>query len=336
MTADWSHAPVGHRQDLLRKIVVEHESYVQAMDGIKRFHMPVDGGLPDFGSLGVLFGGSRAGKTFATKRYLKQHPQTVGSEGMLMPVVRVDMPAEGGPAAILGAIAAALGLLVTPRMSNQTVFAAISRAAVRAKTELMIFDEAEQFSRTDASRLLVYVRDLLRKLLDIGTFNILCVGLESTYDVLQSDPRLVGRGLLPYTRLMPYSWASRDGQIAFRLLCHGFDELLPFDERSGLEEADVAVRLHWASEGNIGRLHDLIYYGGCIALNHQAGRIGLEHLAQAYDVRRPHGDAYNPFEGDFDNVPRRTSVEPKKAKGPKFSNDIFGKSQMAVGLQANG
>lgn len=320
----------------MRKIVVEHESYVQAMDGIKHFHMPVDGGLPDFGSLGVLIGDSRTGKTFAAKRYVKQHPETVGPEGMLMPVIRVDMPAEGGPAAVLGAIAAALGLLVTSRMSNQTIFAAIARAVVRSKTELIIFDEAEQFSRTDASRLLVYVRDLLRKLLDIGSFNILCVGLESTYDVLQGDPRLVGRGLLPYTRLTPYSWGSRDGQIAFRLLCHGFDELLPFDEKSGLKNADVAVRLHWASQGNIGRLHDLIYYSGCIALNRQACRIDLNHFADAYDVRRPHGDPYNPFRGDFDNGPRRAPTEAKKTKGPKFSNDIFGKSQMAVGLQAYG
>ncbi|WP_313008036.1 hypothetical protein, partial [Brevundimonas vesicularis] len=60
----------GERQDLTRKIVIEHARFKQAIDGIARFHKPVVGGFPDRGSLGVLIGDSRTGKTFAAKRYL--------------------------------------------------------------------------------------------------------------------------------------------------------------------------------------------------------------------------------------------------------------------------
>lgn len=332
MIGRWSDEPVGQRQDLMKKIMVEHSSYQEAINGIRRFHRPVDGGVPDAGSLGLLIGDSRTGKTFAAKRYVKEFANTAGPEGMVMPVVRVDMPADGGPAAILAAIAGELGLLVTQRMTNQMVFAAIKRALGRAKTELLILDEAEQFARPDAKRLLAYVRDLLRKLLDIGTFNILCVGLEKTYDVLQSDPRLVGRGLLPYTRLAPYEWGSREGRNAFRLLCQGFDQYLPFDEMAELASTDIALRLYTASQGNVGRLHDMIYFGGCVALNRQANRLELSHLAEAYDIRRPYNDPFNPFRDNIENKPRRSNEPATKARAAKIDVSIFDKATMAVGL----
>ena len=311
MTIDPSNLTRGERQDLTRKIVIEHARFKHAIDGIARFHKPVVGGLPDRGSLGVLIGDSRTGKTFAAKRYLKTNPASVGDSGMIFPVVRADMPAEGGACAILLAIADAIGVTLTARASNGAIFKAIERGFRTHEVELLILDEAELFIKSDKRGLLTYVRDLLRKLVDIGTFNVLCVGLQETYDVVAGDARLVGRGMLPYTRILPYEWESADDKIEFRKLCHAFDEKLPFNSRSGLASVEMASCLHWVSEGNIGILHDMIYFAACMAINDDTDQVEARHFEAAYEIRMPYGNGYNPFRDGRANAPK---IENDKAK----------------------
>lgn len=326
MTSEHANARLGDRQDMMRKIVVKHDRFNQAYGGIERFHRPVKDGVHDTGSLGVMIGDSRTGKTFAAKQYVKGFPQSVGAEGMIFPVVRADMPAEGGAAAILHAIAESLGLSVTSRMNNTAVFAAIKRALLRSATELVILDESEQFTKTDRTGVLTYVKDLLRKLVDIGTLNVLCIGLESTYDALSGDPRLVGRGLLPYTRLIPYEWKNSQDKMQFRALCNAFDERLPFNDRSHLGSLEMAARLHHVSEGNIGRLHDIIYFAGCAALNDGSDALEMAHFAEAYESRRPYGSPFNPFVHDLAAAPLAPAAA---GRMDKVSASIFGKKRSA-------
>jgi len=323
MTTDLTVLSRGERQDLTRKIVIEHARFKQAIHGIARFHKPVVGGLPDRGSLGVLIGDSRTGKTFAAKRYLKKNPASVGDNGMIFPVVRADMPAEGGACAILLAIADSIGITLTARASNGAIFKAIERGFKAHKVELLILDEAELFIKTDKRGLLTYVRDLLRKLVDIGTFNVLCVGLEETYDVVAGDARLVGRGMLPYTRILPYEWESADDKTEFRKLCHAFDEKLPFNSRSGLASVEMASCLHWVSEGNIGLLHDMVYFAACEAINDGAELVEARHFEAAYEVRMPYGNGYNPFRDGRENAPKVRSGQAVTPMSAAMPSNLF-------------
>jgi len=130
------------------------------------------------------------------------------------------------------------------------------------------------------------------------------VGLQETYDVVAGDPRLVGRGVLPYTRILPYEWESADDKTEFRKLCHAFDEKLPFNSRSGLASVEMAACLHWVSEGNIGILHDMIYFAACMAINDDADLIRARHFEAAYEIRMPYGNGYNPFRDGRANAPK--------------------------------
>lgn len=325
MTIDFAALTRGERQYLTRKIVIEHARFKQAIEGIERFHRPVIGGLPDRGSLGVLIGDSRTGKTFAATRYLKNHPATVGETGMIFPVVIADMPADGGSNAILRAIAESIGLTLSQRASNDTILKAIVRGLKAHQVELLIMDEAELFTTSDKRGLLKYSRDLIRKLVDIGALNVLCVGLEETYDAVAKDPRLVRRGMLPYTRILPYEWESEQDRMEFRKLCRAFDEKLPFNSRSGLASIEMASCLHWVSEGNIGVLHDMIYFAACKAINDDADHVEARHFEAAYETRMPYGNGYNPFRDGRANAPKSTGVKGKPA-GIVTPSNLFSKS----------
>ena len=167
--------------------------------------------------------------------------------------------------------------------------------------------------------------NMIRKLLDLGTFNLLVIGLEHTYASFAADPRLVGRGLLPYTRLAPYDWVSKEDKDEFRRLCFAFDERLPFNERSGLSSVDFASRLHDVSLGNIGRLHNMIYFASCLALNEGASSVDLEHFAQAYGNRMLPGQTFNPFVHDLRNAPKAKQPVQGGARTTRSHSATFNK-----------
>jgi len=295
------------RQLQMRNIVIEHDRFLEAVGALRTFHMPVDEGVPSVATLSALIGDSRTGKTFATKRYARQFPAISGETGIIQRVVYVDMPMEGGGGqrAILESFAQALHFPVTSRMNSPTQIAGVLRALEAQKVELLILDETEQVFRENDRRLLGFGRGLLRKILDLGTLSIVCIGLHPTYNLLAADPQLTGRGGLPYKQLRPYSWENHDERGVFRLLCDAFDRQLPFPERSGLGASDLAHAIYWVTQGNIGRLKTLIEAAGARAINDaNAQRIERRHFEEAYELSKPPGRPFNPFRDGMTNAPK--------------------------------
>lgn len=314
------------RQAQIRSIVVEHDGYRAAFDSLAQFHRPVNGGLHSVGSLSVLLGDSRTGKTFATKRYAKQFPETIGEAGLITPVLYVDMPMEGsgGPRAILESLAAALHLPITLRMNNPMIITAILRAIVDRGVEHLLLDEWDQVFRENDRRLTGFGRGLLRKILNLGTSSVTCIGLHPTYDLMKVDEQLTGRGGLPYRVLRPYSWESIDERQSFRVLCDAFDRQMPFAEQAGLGKLGLAERLFWVTQGNIGRLKVMLEAAAALAINDEAPRIEMEHFADAYEQRKPPGTAFNPFLHDMSQAPKQRSRD----GGAKSSSKVGSVSQM--------
>lgn len=301
--ADAAILPPGERQDLIKNIFVGHDRFTEAFDAIKRFHMPVKGGRPDTGAVGVLAGESRTGKTFALEMYARSFPAIQGENGMIRPVVYVDMPSEGGFRSVLQAVADALNVPHTKSMDNGILNKLIQKALLSQQVQLLLLDEFQEVFDISKKAMIAHGRGFLRKILNLGSLNILCAGLLQTYEQMAGDPQLTGRGNLPYKIVRPYDWANDDDRQLFRLLCDSFDDKLPFAERSGLRREAIAQRLHWVSNGNIGRLKTFIYQAGCLAINDASDRITLDHFAAAYDWTKPLGSKFHPFRDDMSQAP---------------------------------
>lgn len=66
----------------MKNLFVGHDRFETATEVVSRFHLPVKDGLPDTGSLFVLAGDPRTGKSYALKRYARGFPADLtGSEG---------------------------------------------------------------------------------------------------------------------------------------------------------------------------------------------------------------------------------------------------------------
>lgn len=298
----------GARQRQMKSIFVEHDRYKDAFSAISRAHFPVDGGDADFGSISALIGESRAGKSSVAFRYMKQYEPYADEAGMICPVVYVSIPSDGQKA-LLGYIADALGVHHTQRVSIPALQRNITRSLNAQNVELLILDEVNTVVRAENRRMLPFVLNLLRKLVDECRLNIVCVGLPETYDLLASDPQVTGRGGLPYQIVEPYSWENEREQKLFRLLCDEFDNRLPFNDRSGLAHPWFSQRLYYSSKGGIvGRLNDFLFGAGCRAINDDAEAIDVQHLAEAYEQIKPRGTAFNPWLHDMSQAPKNDTI----------------------------
>lgn len=321
----------GERQLLLREFDVDHDQLREALTAIRRFHYPVEGGFPERGRICILAGDSRAGKTHAVLRYLKSFPPRQGEGGKIFPVVYVETPALGGEHAFLESIADALEIPHSSKTKGYELLNNILRALRNHKVDLLIFDEFQDVFDLKKQQLIKAVRKIFRKILNIKPAppSILCIGLKETYEAIGADRQLTGRGGLPYKIIGAYDWDSSEGREAFRLLCGVIDKALPFERRSGLYAAGMAERLHFVTNGSIGRLKDFLFNAGSHAINDDASSIEIDHFRRAYDEQKKPGIAFNAFvddlaqapakEDDKDSPLRKRSIDQLMSK--KSSND---------------
>jgi hypothetical protein len=310
------------RQQKIKNIFIEHDRFREAWSAIRRTHYPVEGGVPDHGSISLLAGKSRVGKTYVASRYAKEHPSFMVEGGMIFPVVRVDVPMEGRRG-LLEAMAEALQVKHSSRINNPSLLGMVLKALIDHKVELLFFDEVQTVLDDKNRQMVSYMQHLLRKIANLGSLNIVCIGLEETYDFMSADPQLSGRGLT-YTIVQPYSWENGEEQKLFRLLCDEFDRLLPFDGRSGLGAQWMAHRLFYVTEGNIGRLKNFLFQAGCLAINEGTDAIEVCHFATAYDGIKPRGVEFNPFINDMSVAPKKEDSSLEISGAPR---DIFKKKK---------
>lgn len=320
--------PVGERQLIMKKLVIDHDRLKEARDAFARFHFPVDGGVADSGSISLVMGDSRTGKTFGAKSYLQGFPQRQGERGMIYPALLVEMPASGGYRAILENLADTMSIAHTLRMNNSVLTNNILHGLEFHEVELLIFDEVQDVCDIKNSRPASDFKRLMRKILNLEKASIVCIGLPETYTLLSSDKQLVGRGGLQYAFLHPYSWESDEERMSFRLLCDQFDEGMPFLNKSRLGAAATAERLHWVSQGIIGLLKNFLFIAGSLAINDGSQEVDATHLARAYDRIKPPKTSFNPFRDDWSKKPDAVATA-----APLATHDPFAKRKRSTHAQ---
>jgi Bacterial TniB protein len=305
--------PPAERQLIVKNIFVEHDRYKEAIAAISRFHMPVVGGVPDFGVLTVLCGDTRTGKTYALERYASRFPLSKSDTGVVRPVVYVDLPTDcDNFRAMVEQIANALNIPHSQRINTNGLVGLVLLKLKEQAVKFLILDEFQEVFETNRKKTVKAAQSLLRKILNLRSLNVCVAGLVETYNLLAADKQLKGRGLLPHHLLHAYDWDNPADQKLFRLLCDSIDDRLPFRKKSNLGSIAVAQRLYWVTEGVIGILKEFLFAAACRAINADADCIEMHFLADAWDVCKPIGQNFNPFVDDLKDAPSK--AEPANAE----------------------
>jgi hypothetical protein len=295
--------PAAERQAIIKNLFINHDRFQESIKAVERFHMPVDGGTPDFGVLSAVCGDSRTGKSFTFERYVKRFPLETTATGVVRRVVYADMPVDCTLRAMAEQIGDQLNLPYSGRMNARSLIGAVLSELKRQKVEFLILDEFQEAFDASRRKVLKDARGFLRKILNLRTLNVCVGGLIETYELLAGDSQLKGRGLLPYHLVCPYEWNDKEELTLFRLLCDYLDDGLPFKEKSGLGATSFACRLHYASNGVIGLLKEIVFAAACGAINDGSEKVDISYFAAAWDIRKPIGTVFNPFSNDMNMAP---------------------------------
>jgi hypothetical protein len=212
-------------------------------------------------------------------------------------------------------IADALNLGHSLRLNTRGLVGAVLDELKMQRVEFLILDEFQEAFDINRKKTLTDARGFLRKILNLRTLNVCAGGLVETYKLLAADTQLKGRGLLPHHLLHAYEWDDPVDQKLFRLLCASIDDRLPFREGSKLGSLALAQRLYWVTDGVIGLLKEFVFAAACRAMNADADCIEVQFLADAWDVRKPIGQTFNPFRDDLKDAPDKKEKNLPKLPG---------------------
>ncbi|KRQ14673.1 DEAD/DEAH box helicase family protein [Bradyrhizobium manausense] len=207
----------------------------------------------------------------------------------------------------------------------------VNKAVKKQGIKMVIFDETQHIVEGNMN---TYDAGDVFKLLIKSRVQVVCVGLTHALDLATANDqldRLVKKKIVlePFRCTVgDFPELDKKGNMVgdevqepteFRQLMalidyrEGTDSVLPFDKPSKLSAPDMALRIHQAGGGYIGRIMPLIYEAATLAIYDGSAWITKSHFAEAYRESSRCDDKDNWFVMDFPSVMDRFgSIREKK------------------------
>lgn len=290
-----SQLAAGVRQEMVANLLVRYPQFTNVSEAVGRFHRPVKGGKHGRGMIGGVLGEPRSGKSFICKHYAGQHTVRVSEDGEYYPVVYLEARADWTPYHMAEQFFWATGAKSVPSMKTSALITAANRRLLRAQTELVVLDDAHFLLLGAKGRVLGMYQSFIKSIADLGSCNILLVGLPGIQGFIENDGQLGGRGDFPHWHVKPLDWSIEDEKEQFMLLLNAIDVRLPFLQSSNLAAPDNALDFYHCSHGMIGRVMNIVITAAYRAINDGTTHILADHLQKAAAERMKVGETYRPF-----------------------------------------
>lgn len=249
----------------------------------------------------LVLGQSGTGKTTLAKLFTKYYPKEILPERDIIPVLHVSVPAA---ATIAGTVEAVLAQLGDPAPERGTVSAKTARAVRIARgcgVEMLLFDEAQHIQDRGRTYSQYFVGDWLKSFMDALGLPVTLLGLPRTQVLLQVNEQLRRR----FTHRLSLSvqqtelGANNDNNLQFFT---SVANALPLPLNPQPYEWDeLGMRLHFATDGRIAYVKQLMVSAYGYAVNQSGTCISIQDLAEAFTatIWQAGIGALNPFHEDF-------------------------------------
>lgn len=255
----------------------------------------------------VLEGGPGVGKSTLVQSYSDSFPRHETPYGTKVPVFYVETPS---PATVKGMAAKLLEVLGDPAANHGTLWSMNSRLVhfIRAcEVQMVILDDFHHLIDRETNRVLHKVSDWLKVLIKETNVPFLVVGVAGTVErILEANAQL-SRLFAIRESLQPFAWDSQHPETikefaGFVLFAEKKIGLCLTDE---IKREDLLYRLHYATEGVVGNVMNLLRYSANLAQQRRVERISLDILATTFQLRlAQHVRKRNPFTQALENSPQ--------------------------------
>jgi len=247
----------------------------------------------------ALEGATGAGKTTLIKDYISLFPRIEEKNGTRIPIFYVETPS---PVTVKGMAAAMLSHLGDPAASRGTLWAMnfrLIKLMIDCQVELTVLDDFHHLIDKETNRILEQVSDWLKVLIKETGIVFLVVGISGKVErILESNAQL-SRLFAVRETLEPFQYDPTD-EVSVK----EFARFVQYAEKSiqitlpdTLPKWELLYRLHYATDGVVGNLMNLLRYAALIARIHKIS-IDLPILAKAFDkrIRKHLKGKINPFQ----------------------------------------
>lgn len=205
----------------------------------------------------AILGHSRVGKSTILKAIRAEFPPYRLDDGVIMPVVYLEIPANP---TILGILEVILEKLGDPRADSGSKANRTKRVKKLLKkmgVRVLALDEFQRVEDTSGARTQYKTTEILKELMDAGPTNLLVAGLSKAQKIIYLNEQLRGRFSKSIV-LKRFDWFDAEDKTEFLSVLKQWREMLPMLKLPVLEEESMAFRFYCASGGLIGYAHKIL------------------------------------------------------------------------------
>ncbi len=222
----------------------------------------------------LLLGAAGAGKTTVVQHFLDNHPARQTSDGVIMPVVVVEVPPSPTLRAIVDALYSALGYRAE-RLSAEEIIKDLMKKVDLLGVVTILLDESHHILDSKQS---AHVTEFIKSLLNRLGCSMIFSGLHDLKDLRVSLQ--LSRRLFPDVVLRPYNFGNKVDRLEFMSFLAAVEENTMKHLQSSVSDQDVARRLYTASGGLIGIVTKYLSHALLLASVRSLGRIDLDLFAE--------------------------------------------------------
>lgn len=249
----------------------------------------------------LVLGDSGTGKTSLARMFTERYPKQVLLERDVVPVLYASVPAAATIAGTVEAILAQLGDFQPDRGTISVKTARAVKLAKGCAVEMLLFDEAQHIQDRGKSQSQYFVGDWLKTFIDALSLPVTLLGLPRTQGLLQVNEQLRRRFSHSLSLSLESGGQEPDEEDSIALFASLAEALpLPLNPRPfGWKE--LGLRLHFATQGRIAYVKQLLVQAYGCAINSGADSITTRELASAFTSSIwPAGiGPLNPFDKNF-------------------------------------
>jgi len=234
-----------------------------------------------------LEGVTGAGKSTLVRDYTALFPRTEQTDGSRIPIFYVETPS---PVTVKGMAVTMLARLGDPAAHYGTLWSLnfrLIRLMVACQVELVILDDFHHLIDQATNRILEQVSDWLKVLIKETGVPFLVVGIDGKVErILEANAQL-SRLFAVRQTLEPFGCDPTDEASVqeFGHFISYAEQITTIPLSTTLPRLELLHRLHYATEGVVGNLMNLLRYSAWLAQQQHQEMITLPLLAAAFDKR---------------------------------------------------
>lgn len=291
------------RRERLRSIsslLVETVPFTEATNIIRRTYK--NWNTRAEGTCAFVVGESGAGKTTVADDFLVMTARELGTEyiaetnpdangrwgliketetGFIRPVLKVFAAPKATRRGLLFDLLFALGIRAKKNSTEADLMSLARRHLMAQQVKLIIFDETHHIIDGHKKDTAGEAADLVKMLLIQPKVQVVCLGLPHTVEILTATEQ-VGRRCISQYEIPPFRDNVHVEKGDFMQFCRALERALPFDRGSGLNKPAMALRLHGAGAGYVGRIVHIALTAAELAIDRGLPRVSAQILGEAY------------------------------------------------------